>query len=187
MLAGQPSKVTGVLARTIGWIALVGGLTSALTFYMVFHWLFPEGPLGLVVALPIATVSAMVFAVTQVSGKKLMEHGTNVAQTTREQAIFALAQKLNGRVRVVDVSRALGTNDRDADATLTVMAKKFDEQMSVDFDDQGTLVYVFPHIDLEYRTRIADPRTRVVTTDDAIQHNFEEFVANESKRAQERH
>jgi hypothetical protein len=187
MLAGQPSKVTGVLARTIGWIALVGGLTIALTFYLVFHWLFPEGPLGYVVALPLAAVSAMVFAVTQVSGKKLMEHGSKVAQTTREQAIFALAQKLNGRLRVVDVSKALGITDRDADATLTSMAKNFDEQMSVDFDDQGTLVYVFPHIDLDYRTRIADPRTRVVATDEHAQQNFDEFVAAESKRAQQRH
>lgn len=187
MLAGQPSKVTGTLARTLGVVTLVGGLTTALIFYLAFHWLFPEAPLALIVSLPIAAVSTLVFALTHTGGKKLIEHGTRVAQDTRERALFALAAKFNGRLRVVDAAQALGMTDSEADAALTGMAKRFPEQMSVDFDEHGGLVYTFPHIDLDYRTRVADPRMRVVATDESMNHNFEEFVAAESKRAHRQH
>jgi hypothetical protein len=183
-LAGQPAKVGGLVTKTFGWIVFTVGMLAAFMLYTLFHWLFPTGPIDMLTSVPVAVVTLAIFVGAQLGGKSLSAHGTKVAQSTREQAVFTLAQNRKGRLHVRDTAVALGLSIKDTDALLTEMAKRFSDQMTVDIEESGEIVFCFSRIDLEHRMRLADPKLRVVASDDLLRESFESFVEAESERVQ---
>lgn len=155
-LAGQPSKIGGTVARVFGWIVLSVGWGVALLLFAFFFVLFGTAPVTWILSAPIALIATCVWLLSFMGGKSLAKSGEKEERTTQEQAIFALAQTRRGRLRAMDVSASLGMQVMDADTLLTDMAKKLPDHMAVDVDDQGELIYRFPRIDLEHRTRVVE-------------------------------
>jgi hypothetical protein len=155
-LAGQPSKVGGTVAKVFGWIVLGVGLATALILGGFFHWIFPDGYVGLAVGGPIATLTAIIGGSLLFGGKKLTTSGDAEQMKTREKAIWALAENQGGIIMAIDVSRALDVPLAEADAQLTELAKGSADAVAVDLDEHGRIFYRF--------TKFAPlPRVRVET------------------------
>jgi len=142
-LAGQPSRVGSIFARVFGWIVLGVGLSFALGIGAVAHLVFPAGFVGLAVGLPIAMLSLIVGGLLLRGGKHLDEKGASAEKDARAQAVFALASHKGGTLTAVDASRALDMPLAAAEALLQSLAKEQYEQVGVDVDANGTLVYRF--------------------------------------------
>jgi hypothetical protein len=155
-LAGQPSKIGGTVARVFGWIVLSVGWGVALLLFGLMFALFGTAPVTWILSAPIALIATSIWLLSFLGGKSLTKSGAKEERSTQEQAVFALAQTRRGRLRAMDVSASLGMPLMDADGLLTDMAKKLPDHMAVDVDDQGELIYRFPRIDLEYRTRVVE-------------------------------
>jgi hypothetical protein len=142
-LAGQPSRVGSVLARVFGWIVLGVGLSFALGIGALAHIIFPGGIVGLAIALPIAVLSLTVGVLALRGGKHLDEKSASAEKNARAQAVFALASHKGGTLTALDASRALDMPLAAAESLLQSLAKEQYEQVSVDVDANGTLVYRF--------------------------------------------
>ncbi len=148
-LVGQPSRVGGVVARIVGWIVLSIGMLLAIGVGVGAQLLFPNGFVGALLGLPIAIVS-LVLGVTLIrSGAKLHRSGASAERDARVQAIHALAAHKGGGVTASDVSSSLEIPRAEAEALLDALAREDFENVMVDVDANGTVVYRF------------DPRTRV--------------------------
>jgi hypothetical protein len=145
-LAGQPSRVGSVLARVFGWIVLGVGLSFALGIGALAHLLFPAGFVGLAIALPIAVLSLVIGGFLLRGGKALDAKGASAEKNAKATAVYALAAHRGGRLTAVDTAQALDIPVAAAEALLQSLAKEQYEQVSVDVDANGTLVYrfVFP-------------------------------------------
>jgi hypothetical protein len=168
-LAGQPSQVTGTIARIFGWIVLFFGLTIALILLAIFQALVPTGFIGWAVAIPIALVSIIVGWSLLRGGRTLHAEGKGAERRTKTQAILALAQNRGGRINAWDVAGALLISPQQADTLLTDLAKSSPDHVSVEIDESsGTLVY---RIDPEgaVRLRVFDDKIRVASSREALE------------------
>jgi hypothetical protein len=155
-LAGRSSKLGGSAATIFGWFVLATGWLVALSVFAVLAALFGTAPITWVLSLPFAIVATAIWVVSFWAGKSLKSSGETLQRTTEEQAVFALAEQRRGRLRSLDVAGSLNRSLPAAESILTEMAKRFPEQMAVDVEDSGTLLFRFPRIDLEHRTRVVD-------------------------------
>jgi hypothetical protein len=143
-LAGQPSKVGGTLARVFGWIVLIAGtLLGAGVFATCHSILGPDEIAGYVIGVPISAFSLVIGWLLLRSGKQLAKSGEDTEKSTRNQAIFALANTRGGVLTPADVARAIGITPPEADAILTSLAKEHPDHVSIDVDDNGTIFYKF--------------------------------------------
>jgi hypothetical protein len=74
-LAGQPSKVGGILAKVFGSLVLFVGLTVAIALGAIFQAIFPEGVVGYALGVPTALVSLAVGISLLLGGKSLSKSG----------------------------------------------------------------------------------------------------------------
>jgi hypothetical protein len=142
-LAGQPSRVGGVLARVLGWVVLVFGVLVATGLGLAAQALFPNGIAGLVVGLPIGLVSLVLGVVLLRGGAKLDRSGAAAEHQARAQAIRALASHRGGSLTVADVAAALEISRIEAEQALDLMVRTEPEDLLSDVDSNGTLVYRF--------------------------------------------
>jgi hypothetical protein len=139
--AGKPAQVGGLIARSVGWLVLAIGLPSSLIAFGVLQVLFPQGNAAWLISIPLMLLTLSVWAVTYFGGKNLGKSGDRVATQTREQAILALARTRGGALRVDDVAVALRLHPSDAEGALTDLAKSLPNELTVDIDPEGRLVY----------------------------------------------
>jgi len=144
-LAGQPSKVGGTIAAILGWLVLGGGLLIAVTVGLLLQAIFPAYIAGYGIGGMIALVSLGISLALLLSGRSLRRMGTRAAQDARDQAILALAAPKGGILTAKDVSIALGDTVPDSDTLLTDMTRRSDQAV-LEMDDEGKILYRFPHV-----------------------------------------
>ncbi len=168
-LAGQPSKVGGILAKIAGWLVLFFGLTVAMVLGALFQAIWPDGIVGWALGVPMAVVSLAMGISLLVGGKSLSKSGHDTEAAVREKAIQGLASTHGGILTKDDVARALSVSVQEGDAYLTGLAKTRPDEMAVDVDDSGNVLFRFRAIAARprngVRVDVAAPNrpTRVAT------------------------
>lgn len=143
-LAGQPAKVGGQVTRVFGWIVLVlGTLAAAGTLAACGAIVGFASAAPYVFAVPLALVAWVVSYFLFRGGKSLEKSGEERQKATRMQAVSALANTRGGIVTPVDLARAIGVTEKEADQILTTMAKESPEHVSIEVDDNGGIFYRF--------------------------------------------
>ncbi|HEY2511818.1 MAG TPA: hypothetical protein VGI39_13210 [Polyangiaceae bacterium] len=151
-LAGQPSRVGGVVANVFGWLALFITLVLALVLGGLANLFF--GAVGaLVVGLPVALLGFTIGVLLIRSGNRMGQQGATSERAARTQAVFALASHKGGALTPLDVAQALDIGVAAADELLGALAREQPERVATDVDATGTLLYRF---DVNTRQRI-DP------------------------------
>jgi hypothetical protein len=159
-LAGKGSRIGGAAARFFGWAAVVMGVCSSLFTWLVLQSFWPEGMLGYAFGLPILIVSLVFGGALVLGGKKLGRHGEEKERGARLEAIRGLAAHRGGAITSAEVAVQLTITPAEADAILTDLARKPDENVTLDLDDNGNIYWLFGVAgqDLrEARWRIARP------------------------------
>jgi len=142
-LAGQPSKVGGVVAKVFGWLVLFFGLTAATVIGALFQAIWPAGIVGWALGIPMALVSLAMGISLLVGGKSLAKSGQDTEDAVREKAIQGLASTHGGILTKDDVARALSVTVLEGDAYLTHLAKTKPDDIAVDVDDSGNVLFRF--------------------------------------------
>lgn len=146
-LAGTPERIGGHAARWLGWGAMSIGLFAALTAGLVVQaiasMITPGSWLGLAVALPIALLSIVLGLTGILGGNKLGRAGEARLLDKQRDIVRALARHQKGIVKVGDAARALGVEATRADAVLGALAREPAENISLDIDDDGNVMYLF--------------------------------------------
>ena len=200
-LAGQPSKVGGTVARVFGWIVLAAGWLVALMFGGILYAIEAFTAAGVVGGLIALITSVIAYALLR-GGKELKKSGDEAEQATKLQALFALANTRGGVLTAMDVAQMLAVSPKEGDDVLTKLAKEHPEQVQVDVDDNGNVLYRFtaanwrnvqqrtyaggsmapnavpPHV----RVGAAPPPTRVDARD-PLEDEMEEAEAGARRRA----
>lgn len=160
-LAGQSWQVTGQVARVLGWLVLVGGLSVATMVLGLLLAIFP-GVLGATLfAAPIAAASVGAGVWLLRSGRTLQSAGKGAEHRTKAQAIFALAQHRGGTVTAYDAAAALALAPAQADALLTELAKTDPDHVAVEIDEHSGAVFYQVDPSGHVRARVFDERVRV--------------------------
>lgn len=157
-LAGRPEQLGGLTARAFGWVALGVGLFIALTVGLVVQAIasmfVATTWLGWAVSIPIVLLSLALGVLGIVGGRKLTRAGGARLARAQLQTIRGIARHKKGVVEVGEVARALGIGHEEADAMLTQLAKNPDENVSIDIDDAGNILYLFGSADaIRWRIR----------------------------------
>jgi hypothetical protein len=121
---------------------LVLGTALSLLLGSFFQAIFPAGILGYVLAGLVGLFSLAVGLSLVFGGRTLERSGDQTARTAREQAIFALAQKRGGTVTAAAVAQVLQLDEQAADTLLSDMAKRAEDRVQLEVDDEGRLYYV---------------------------------------------
>lgn len=141
-LAGQPSKVGGTVARVFGWVVLAAGWLVALAFGGVLYMLEAFTAAG-VLGGAFALISSIIAYALLRGGKELKKSGDEAELATKNQALFALANTRGGVLTAMDVARMLAVSPKEGDDVLTKLAKETPDQVQVDVDDNGNVLYRF--------------------------------------------
>jgi len=183
-LAGTPERIGGHAARWFGWGAMSVGLfvafTAGLVVQAVASMIAPGTWLGLAVALPIALLSVILGLAGILGGNRLGRAGETRLLDTQRNIVRALARHKKGVVKVADAARALGVDEARADAVLGTLAREPVENVSLDIDDDGNVMYLFgsaPAI----RWRIQAERAGIT---DADREALEEELAHAATEAE---
>jgi hypothetical protein len=155
-LAGKPSRVGGAVAGVLGWLVLIGGLTSALLLGLLASALFPESIAGLAIGLPIGFASLGFSLLLLLGGRRLARTGEQAARNAQIQAIHSLAAHRGRPLTAQEVGHALDIPAQEADALLTQLAKERPDDVTVDIGERGEILYAFPG--LAGRSRVRFPR-----------------------------
>lgn len=142
-LAGQPSKVGGIVAKVFGSLVLFVGLTVALALGALFQAIFPDGVVGYALGVPTALVSLAMGISLLLGGKSLSKSGARTELEVRDKAIRALAATHGGILTKDDVARAISVSPAEGDAYLTRLAKESADEIAVDVDDSGNVLFRF--------------------------------------------
>jgi hypothetical protein len=140
--AGQPSKVGGTVVRVLGWGVLAGGWLVAALVAGLLLLLGGQGAAA-VVGGSIAVVTALVAYALLRGGRGLQQSGEDTELAMKNQALFALAKTRGGVLKAWDAAQMLNVGPSEADAILTKLAKEHPDHVTVDIDEDGTLLYRF--------------------------------------------
>ncbi|HEU4412042.1 MAG TPA: hypothetical protein VFS43_42770 [Polyangiaceae bacterium] len=145
-LAGRPSQLGGSLARGLGYgIGSFALLASAFVAWLL-QAIFSEGIVGYVVAAPMAALGLVLATLLVRGGSSLRRTGEQAEREAKERAVWALAARAGGSVTAPEVARALGVSSPEADAFLTAWAERDVDQLRVEVDERGRLLYQFPSL-----------------------------------------
>jgi hypothetical protein len=131
------------------------------------------------VALPIALLSIVLGLTGILGGNKLGRTGEARLLGKQHDIVRALARHQKGIVKVADAARALAIDETRADAVLGALAREPAENISLDIDDDGNVMYLFgsaPAI----RWRIQAERAGIT---DADREALEEELARATNEA----
>lgn len=183
-LAGKPSRIGGTITQAVAWSILVGGLLVAAIVATVLLALTSTGALGWVIGAIIALATLAISLPLLFGGRALRKMGTKARHEALERAVYAFASQRGGAILAADFARAMRVSYEEADAFLTELAKRPDEPVRVDIDDEGRVVYRvagFPAPRVETRYRV-DGEAQVVDGE------FEEEIAEgEDAARRQRH
>jgi hypothetical protein len=160
-LAGKGSRIGGAAARFFGWAAVIFGLCTSLFVTLVLQSIWSEGMLGYAFGIPIAVLSLAFGGALVFGGKQLGKAGDDAQRAARLEAIRGLATHRGGAITTNDVMRQLTIPQAEADAILTDLARRPEENVTLDLDDNGNIFWLFgvQGEDLrEARWRFAQPQ-----------------------------
>lgn len=165
-LAGQPSKLGGAVARGFGWATLGGGWSLAAVVGFVAWAVSGFSPAFWILTSFFAITSSVVAWALLRGGRELVKSGTDSEVATKNQAIYALASTRGGTLVAWDVAQALDVTVQEADDLLTKLAKEQLDQVKVDVDDEGRVLYRFSaatwaNLPRGVRVEVPPPRARV--------------------------
>ncbi|MCC6555346.1 MAG: hypothetical protein IT372_20485 [Polyangiaceae bacterium] len=143
-----------MVAGVLGWVMLVGGLSMALLLGLLAVALFPGSIAGWVVGLPIALLAVGVGLPLLLGGRSLEKSGAAAERRTRVEALFSLAANHGGAITARDAGAALDMPADQADALLTELAKERPEDVTVEVSDRGEIIYAFPGVTGQTRSRV---------------------------------
>jgi hypothetical protein len=143
-LAGRPSKLGGSLARGLGYS--VGSFALLISAFMAWllQAIWPQGSVGYIVAAPMAALGLVLATLLVRGGSSLRRTGEQAEREAKERAVWALAARAGGSVTAPEVARALSVSSPEADAFLTAWAERDVDQLRVEVDERGRLLYQFP-------------------------------------------
>lgn len=166
-IAGKPSKLGGRVARLFGWGSLLMGTASALGIGALVQAIFERTYAGYVIGGAIELVAVVVGWAFLGTGKTLVQAGESKQQSTREQAIFALARHRGGVVTAADLAASITVSVEEADRMLTELAKSRHDEVSLEVSDAGDVSYHFRKMDgAHFDSRIG---VRVENVDDLLE------------------
>jgi hypothetical protein len=142
-LAGQPSRIGGLLASASGWVVLVIGLSIATFLGLLLQSFFPNGYVGWAFAIPTAVLSLFIGLTLLFTGRRLKRHGVDARRRVQFAAVRALAAHHAGSITAEQTAAALNLSEAEADVLLTELAKEPKENVSLDVDDDGQIHFLF--------------------------------------------
>lgn len=140
-LAGKPSRIGGTITQAVAWSLIVGGLVAAVIVAAILLTLSSTGALGWVIGGVIALATLAIGVPLLLGGRALQNMGTKARRAALERAVFALASQRGGVLTAGELAHALRVGHEEADAFLTELAKRPDEPVRVDIDDEGQVLY----------------------------------------------
>jgi hypothetical protein len=140
-LAGQGAKVGGLLTRVLGWLVLAGGLFVAIVVGLLAQ-VFVGGFAWAIAGLPLAALAVLLTVVLNRGGSALDRKGAGAERRARAQAVFALAGH-RGSVTAQQVAQSLEIGLPEAEALLTDLAREHFDQIAVEVDANGAVLYHF--------------------------------------------
>jgi hypothetical protein len=185
-VVGQPARVGGTIAGTLGWAALLMGLALTLILGAIAGLLSGGAALwvgGFVLFCTLAVAVPLI-----AGGRKLKRSGEDRVRAAQEHAIFALASQRRGELTVRDVARALSVRESEADVLLTDLARRQDGSVTLEVDDNGGLSYLFHDLRASHGARVVapPPRARVAAPPRVIDAELideDVYVTPEPRRA----
>jgi len=156
-LAGKPSRIGGTVTQAVAWSLIVGGLLAAVIVAAILLTLSSTGALGWVIGGVIALATLAIGIPLLIGGRALQKMGAKARRSALERAVYALASQRGGVITAGELARALHVDHDEADAFLTELAKRPDEPVRVDIDDEGRVLYRV----MGLTRRRADTRFRV--------------------------
>ena len=184
-LKGKSAKAGGTAARVLGVIVWIFGFFLSALLGGTLQVLFPEILLGLAVGGPIAFVTLLLGAFLFFGGRKLGKMGDATATEAQIKAIRGLARQRRGVLTADDVARHLDLTPERGDALLTDLARHPDEDVGVDIDDQGRVLFLFDNPEAR-RWRVRVEASGLDPDEFAAEASQLELPARASKGSRER-
>lgn len=150
-LAGQPSRVGGLMVSLVGVSVLVLGLALSAGVWFLLQSLMPERSFGWAFAIPTGALSLLAGLGLLVSGSRLRKSGTARQQEVQLEAVKALVQHRRGPISAADAASALQLPEGDVDQLLTRLAREQATAVTLDVDARGQVVYDFDGEDRRWR------------------------------------
>jgi hypothetical protein len=142
-LKGKTAKVSGSAARVLGLIVWIFGFFLALLLGVTLQAFLPMPWIGWAVGAPIAFVTLLLGAFLFFGGRTLGKIGDASATQAQRKAIRGIARLKDGVVRARDVALHLHIPESRADALLTELAARPEEDVGIEIDPQGVVLYLF--------------------------------------------
>ncbi|MBK8170318.1 MAG: hypothetical protein IPK60_08210 [Sandaracinaceae bacterium] len=115
----------------------------ALGIGAILQAIFDHGYAGYIVGGAIELVAVAIGWAFLGTGKQLFQAGESKRRATVSQAAFALAAHRGGIVTARELAQAINVSVAEADQLLTDFAKTQHEDVSLEFDDSGSIYYRF--------------------------------------------
>jgi len=142
-LAGQPSRVGGLMVSLIGATVLVLGLAVSAGVWFLLQSLAPARSFGWAFAIPAGTLSLLAGLGLLFSGRRLRKSGTERRDEVQLEAVKAMVQHRRGPLSAADVASALQLPEGEVDQLLTRLAREQATAVTLDVDARGQVVYDF--------------------------------------------
>lgn len=142
-LKGKSAKVGGGAARVFGMIVWTFGFFLSALLGFVLQYFFPEMLAGYAVGGTIAFVTLLLGSLLFFGGRTLGKVGERAATEAQLRAIRGLARQRNGVLTAGEVARHLDIDSERADLLLTDLAGRADEDVGIDVDDDGNVLFLF--------------------------------------------
>jgi len=142
-LAGQPSRVGGLLMSLVGSSVLVLGLATSAGLWFLLQSLAPSRSFGWAFAIPTFAVSLLAGLALLISGRRLRNSGTAHRQGVQLEAVRAFVQHRRGPISAADVASALQLPEPEVEPLMTRLAREHATAVTLDVDARGQVVYDF--------------------------------------------
>jgi hypothetical protein len=142
-LAGQPSRVGGLMVSLVGMSVLVLGLAISAGVWFLLQSLMPDRSFGWAFAIPAVALSLLAGLGLLISGRRLRKSGTARRDEVQLEAIRAMVKHRRGPISAADVAGALQLPEGDVDQLLTRLAREQATAVTLDVDARGQVVYDF--------------------------------------------
>jgi hypothetical protein len=142
-LAGQPSRVGGLMMSLVGTSVLVLGLATSAGIWFLLQSLAPSRSFGWAFAIPTFALSLLAGLALLISGRRLRSSGTAHRQGVQLEAVRALVQHRRGPISAADAASALQLPEPEAEQLLTRLAREQATAVTLDVDARGQVVYDF--------------------------------------------
>jgi len=171
-LAGQPSRVGGLVLSLAGISTLVLGLALAAGVWLLLQSFFPGYAFGWAFAIPIFAASLLAGVFMLLGGRRLRTSGTARQQEVQLQAVKAMVAHRRAPISAHDVASSLHLPEAQVDQLLTRLAREQATAVTLDVDARGHVVYDFEGEERRWR----------VLEEDAVQDEAQEPAAERAKR-----